>query len=553
MDHREKKNIRKNTELFCSESCKSTRCFDTGRQDLCISLPEFGIKNSFVTTGISLTPEQMKIVIHALRREVISSNPKSLSKLSKTFDFYLSDVSLGEIALKNFPQDYIRIWKKKTPTVKYTEQDDILFKTLFEQLGTYDNVRLRIIKDTSGKKTPKVITISKRLKNLFKGRKDLFLGFSTYDDWFNSYSKQYELAVKGGFKTFVYSENDVKKWISLFEQMGFFSSVAKFLKNISKGKNSPEFRTIQRRINEYFELNNMDFLSWVKKYHNNFFVWEAQKRKGIYTTKDDEFLIKSYEQLGNFPEVSENFYELFDIKIKYQTIIARLSKYFGEGFESWRAHYFNSVNGKNYYIGKLIHNVLEYLFVKFSISNNLTSFFEVRHRIYSNNFRVDNAIIRNRTFTDVIEKNQNILLIPKNIKIITIDYTIARHEEDFEDKLLKYHGPKTFLIVVALKNDIFKTNFYNNLHRVNNNVAILNIQDFSSFMNYESDPKIKQVYRDSILLARNANERDTNMKNLANLSQKFKKELDLIKNKFSHNSYIRYIRKKGLDYLLYQP
>ena len=505
-----------------------------------------GVKFTFPLTGVSLTFEQLQIVLNTLREEISTNAPRSLNEISESFDFYLSAVSLGVIAIKYFPDEHAKYWKRDR--YNYTILDDIEFKQLFELHGTYPLVREYYIIKSDGKRFPKVSTISTRLKKLFLSQPNLFEGFKTYDSWFNFYSKAYEKSIAGGLKGLKYLDDDVKGWILLFELLGSFKSVAKFLNSLSiYSESSLDPSTIQKRIETYMKNKGEDFIYWLEKYHKDYSVFESQGYKKRYTKEDDEIFIKLYEELGNFLEVATYYSLFYGYNVKYQTIISRLKNYFRENFDKWRFHYFNPISELSKIIGELLHVILEYCLVKFSI-NRFKCFYEVMLRFYSNNFRVDNAIILvdDQFFSKVNDEM---------IKILAIDYSISTNVGNYKSKLQKsYFGDEIYLFIVALRNQIFDTEFYKRLDP-NLNVSILDAEGFAEFMQFHLEPTIEELFFNSINLALQVLENPDYLSDLINLSRIYNTKLESLNTEYlcRHSNYVREIRKLKLTHLFNAP
>ncbi len=182
----------------------------------------------------------------------------------------------------------------------------------------------------------------------------------------------------------------------------------------------------------------------------------------------------------------------------------------------------------NQEIGYNLHLIIEYLFLKFTREKNCISFYEViLNKIVSGN-RIDNLIIRNREFIELIEKKQETLEIPENIKIVNVEYYSGSDIDTIIQKCHKnYQGKDRFLIIVLLLTENYNIPTPNNIP-FKNNVKIFNAMEFSQFIGYNGPCLEKFKY--SIELARASFYDKQRRKELRKLAIDFKK---LIKRDFN--------------------
>ena len=131
-------------------------------------------------------------------------------------------------------------------------------------------------------------------------------------------------------KTQQYKDSEVGIWEKLYEEIGSFPEVAKFLKQ--KYKKGPDYTTIIGRIKKKFEKEGRDFNQW-----RNFY-----KRKNtsqflpLYLIRDAKKWRKLFEKSGSYRSV-ENLTSVGHHTIK--KYIAELAKKEGWDFEDWEEKY----------------------------------------------------------------------------------------------------------------------------------------------------------------------------------------------------------------------
>jgi len=205
--------------------------------------------------------------------------------------------------------------------IKYTDEDDDLFKIFYEEYGNWSEVQ-RQYEKSYGRK-PDISNMKNRLKNKAIVEK------WNFDKWENQHSKTNDYRYLDRYRQ-KYTENDVKVWIKLFEKIHTFNGVSKKYNKLTGIK--PKSETIESNIKNYYERNSLDFDSWFKKYHK-------------YPMKLDLPLCQTlYEELGSFSAIARYFLKLRkknQIPPSRNRIIRNLRKFIEKdrNFEKWVTTY----------------------------------------------------------------------------------------------------------------------------------------------------------------------------------------------------------------------
>ena len=152
-----------------------------------------------------------------------------------------------------------------------------------------------------------------------------------FDNWVQENDKSID---RSGFEE-KYTENDVKYWILIYQKIGSYKGVVKFLKK--KFGKAPLDATIKRKIKEYFDLIGEDFVEWEKKY-SKFPLGITQG----YPLEEIERWEMLYEKIGSFKGVSDYLREVEGSGPADITIKRRLERKFireRRDFESWIKYY----------------------------------------------------------------------------------------------------------------------------------------------------------------------------------------------------------------------
>jgi len=127
-----------------------------------------------------------------------------------------------------------------------------------------------------------------------------------------------------------YSDEDVKLWISLYEELGSYNHVKDHIKK-TKGK-GPADTTIKDRIYKYFNKNNQDFNNWEKKFKRNI---KLQK----HNENEIQYWIRLFEEIGSFHGISSYLEKTYNLTIASNNIKNRIKKKFireSKNFKEWQ-------------------------------------------------------------------------------------------------------------------------------------------------------------------------------------------------------------------------
>lgn len=131
---------------------------------------------------------------------------------------------------------------------KYDKKDLELWIELFEELGSFLAISNFLSQNTGQSPDPK--NIKRRLNEEFQSR-----GWN-FDEWVESNKKV-------GF----YSNEEVKEWKSLYEELGNFTAVSDYLnERVGEG---PDPTTIKNRLKSLFQEKRWKFKPWVIKFYND--------------------------------------------------------------------------------------------------------------------------------------------------------------------------------------------------------------------------------------------------------------------------------------------
>jgi len=235
-----------------------------------------------------------------------------------TIKYKLEDKFLREG--KNF-ESWINKYNKYTP--KYSDEDLELWKQLYEQIGSFLGVSNYLEKNCGIKVYDSLI--SRKLKKKFKQEG------KNFQKWIQKYDKS---ILRSGFKE-VYDDKEIKEWMKLFEKIGSYKGVVRYLKN--KYGNAPIDATIKRKIKESFDRVGKNFEDW-----EIFFSQYSLGLSSGYPEKDVENWEELYKKIGSFQGVSEHIKSVKDRAPAGITIKRRLEQKFSEedrDFEEWKTEY----------------------------------------------------------------------------------------------------------------------------------------------------------------------------------------------------------------------
>ncbi len=208
---------------------------------------------------------------------------------------------------------------------KYSNEDLELWEKLYEQIGSFLGVS-NYLKENflvhayDG-------TIKKKLRNKFNSEN------RDFEHWLQKYDKS---IAKSGFKK-TYSVEDANMWKKLYEQIGSYKGVVKYLKD--NNSETPIDATIKRIIKENFNREGKNFEEW----ENRFSKFPLGLTQG-YQEEDLDRWDDLYKEIGSFQGVSEYLREKEGTGPADITIKRRLEQKFVEDerdFEKWINEYEN--------------------------------------------------------------------------------------------------------------------------------------------------------------------------------------------------------------------
>ena len=214
-------------------------------------------------------------------------------------------------------ESWINRYNKYIP--KYSEYDLKSWELLYEQIGSFLGVSNYL------KRNNMTFAYDGRIK---KKLKEKFINEGRdFKRWIQMYDRSIE---RSGFKK-VYNEDNAREWKKLYEQIGTYKGVIKYLKK--KYGESPHDTTIKYIIKELLNQEGKDFELWE--------VQHSQVPLGLtqgYLKKDIEKWEPLYEEIGSFEGVSEYIKEKEGTAPADITIKRQLKKKFYQekrDFNSW--------------------------------------------------------------------------------------------------------------------------------------------------------------------------------------------------------------------------
>jgi len=101
--------------------------------------------------------------------------------------------------------------------------------------------------------------------------------------------------------------------------------------------------------------------------------------------------------------------------------------------------------------GNIFHDLYESFTIEYLASQGVRATYEPKVNYPESNHKVDNIIERSEAFIENIENHQNIIEIPKQVNLISVDYTFTSNEDWIREKFYKhYQSSDRFLIIVLL-------------------------------------------------------------------------------------------------------
>ncbi len=356
--------------------------------------------------------------------------------------------------------DYISWIKKHESTSHYYEDDVLLWKFLFEEVGTYRGVALRF--EQIDGRLPDHKNIKRRLQNFFNLHPQYF-NVSTYKEWEGNYGRNF------------HSDPIIERWIKLFERYGSFFSVLKIEKSnrLIKYRLPSNADTLEKQVNNY--LKN-DFRKWFEKHHNptpipikrEKIIRELHKnppqsfqfiakivktnRHTISNIAQEEFDPITYEErwYNKIPQNTSNLiiYDILNTQLSLRRIaekwdisrtpIIRLALEVCDDYEE------RFPTDDYLYLGTLFHIRLNSILTDFFKSINIMYFSE--SAIFPPTWkRADGLLINDNHYINLIVSRFNL----QNIKAIQLEFTFDLSEENLIEKVVKYQHPDILLFIVG--------------------------------------------------------------------------------------------------------
>ncbi|TFG23240.1 MAG: hypothetical protein EU532_13650 [Promethearchaeota archaeon] len=375
-------------------------------------------------------------------------------------------------------QEWENAYKRENPSYflpHYTLGDANKWKKIFEKKGSYRSVENLVSVSHH--------TIKKYIIQLAEQE-----GWD-FNEWEDKYHKE----------RFTYSNDDLEVWIELYEDLGSFLAVSNYLSQ--KTDQSPDSRTIKSRLKKEFNLRGWNFRQWI----------ECNEKLGLYNNEDILNWKSLYEELGNFTAVSKYLNDQIGENPDPTTIKNKLYSLFQEkelDFQRWVNEYYNDNSERHYLIGKYIHFVLEYIFIDFTLDQNLKGFYEIMpNRLNGNLKSVDNVLFKSP------------------FSIINIDYTTSNKRTVIIKKCKKgYQDFNRKLIIILLNRDSYKEFLIHDKIPFKDNVVIFSEKDFSSYIGYYGN--FLENYNDAVETMKEAYHDDFFLNKLRKLAKEAKKNLN---------------------------
>ena len=445
-------------------------------------------------------------------RKVMGDGPTDTTIKERLYRFFNKEGKDFEIWERNF--------KRNIKIQKYGEKEVGYWINLYEEIGSFKGVS-----DYTYNNYGKLTSGSNIKKRI---RKKFIRESRNFDEWEAKFRADNPTTFKP-----IYTEEEVKEWIRLFEKYGVFNKISNFIKK-KYNKTGPDAAVIKYRIQKRFERENRDFNKWFKKYN----VESTGQFVKKFSREDVEEWERLYEELGSFNSVV-NYLDMFNNYTipSHHTIIRRLKEKFerkGRDFKKWVIEFFSSNHGRAYNIGKFTHNILEWIFIEFCLEKGLKGFYEISPTFEKETI-IDNALID----------------IYSNIKMINIDYTTSRFIPNITKKFYKkYQSIERILLIVLLIENV-KFKIPKNLKiPYKHNIKLLNGDEFAKYMGY--DGKYLKIYEKVKDLLKIALYDDYAYKELERVSKKALIELIKLSKEYpiTQQDLIKFLNHKNLLHIL---
>jgi len=358
----------------------------------------------------------------------------------------------------------------------YSEADYHYWKKLYQELGSLKDVRdqLRI---TANENPPDAVTIRKGLKEILK---------EEYENWLSENAK------------YSFPVDNIIYWKTLFEEYGTLKALSEIT--------SHDVKAIKKSLKKLLGKN---FHLWYERYSKH------HERKWVI---EDAILWKQiFEEVGNFNEVKNEIKDIHKEKPPSASQIRKVVKRFiiesGENYDTWIIEF--TLSDIVVTVGKMIHKILEFLFMENYKNKGILSFYEISP---NKSYRVDNSIIITPEFLNLTK-----IRIPSNTRVINFDYTITSHLSTIYRKFRKgYHDNDMILIIITLFSTIETIMIPLDID-YKHNIKIINIFEFLKNFNYK--PKIRETVKQTIELSNRAIYSPSSFEELRTLSNNFYKKL----------------------------
>ncbi len=338
----------------------------------------------------------------------------------------------------------------KTEPYKYSEEDYIYWKKLYQKLGSIKGVKEYLAKELIDG-APDHSTIRKGLRSI--------LG-KEYEIWKKKFSEK------------PFTEKEIIGWKTLYEKEGSIGKVSELTGHDVKA------------IKKHFgRLMGKDFNSWYDKYYIH--------HSTIYTDSDVSDWKSLFEELGSYPAVSNEIRDILGINIRPSVIRRRVKKYLETrciNYNNWLNKFSLSDNIVD--IGKKIHQIIEYYFMLNFKNSDIFAFYEITPSINAGLFRIDNSLIYAKSM------GKNIF----NKLIINIDYLFSTNLARLYPKMYKgYHSEDMLLLIVML---IDKPKNYSIPLDVphKENIKLIDVDTFLKIFDFEDS--LKEIFFYAIRLAK---------------------------------------------------
>ncbi len=203
---------------------------------------------------------------------------------------------------------------------RYTAEEITEWMILFERIGTLLGTHQFLKRRDGSAPTPTTMKNAIIRKFGKEGR--------DFDEWFNKFHQKPTSIIP-------YSDKDENQWIKLFEKLGSFQAVERYLKKRNNGI-GPSHVTIIKHLKKKFKREKRDFSRWLKQYHIKYTDIEG------YSEDDVNEWIRLFEKIGKLRHIENDIKEMYGTGPFRSTIVKRFKRRFreeGKNFEKWYKKY----------------------------------------------------------------------------------------------------------------------------------------------------------------------------------------------------------------------